>query len=153
MSLFDLLPPHATAENLYIVGSLMVAIMIWVENTMLANNAGKLPRSRLFAIISFWTSAWVVVSAAVLYFLTFDRFAISVPVVYGLYSVMGWIYGARLMKDTGMPDDPRDLVVPVKYLSYAKSFALVFFVFCALILTLSVMGGADKALSLSQMVQ
>lgn len=142
MTAFDpqALLTHATLENLYIVASLIVAVLIWVESQMLDKNAGKFPDNGIFSMISLLTSAWLVVSGAALYFLEFGRFAISVPVVYGIYSVMGWFYGARLMQDTGIPDDPRDLVVPVKYLAFSKSFSLVFTGLCVFVLILSIKG-------------
>lgn len=117
-------------ETLYVIASLMVAILIWVEAMLLDKNNGKLPTTGAFGLISLVTSAWLVVSGVALYFLEFDRFAISVPVVYGIYSLMGWIYGARLMADTGIPEDPMDFTVPVKYLSFSKSFALIFALLC-----------------------
>lgn len=121
-------------EVLYVVASLIVAVLIWVEASLLDKNEGKFPTTGAFALISFITSSWLIVSGIALYFLEFDRFAISVPVVYGIYSVAGWVYGARLMGDTGVPDDPMEFVVPVKYLSFSKSFALVFAGLCVFVL-------------------
>lgn len=132
MTVFGNLPSYLTYELVYVMGSLLVAVLIWVENTMLARNGGKLPSSRLFTIISVITSSWLVVSGLALYFLDFYGVMMSVPVVYGIYSLMGWVYGARLIND--VPDDPKDLVVPAKYLTYAKSFSLVFAGLCVAML-------------------
>ncbi|MDO4700260.1 MAG: hypothetical protein Q4A69_06215, partial [Moraxella sp.] len=120
-------------EKMYVVGGLGIAICIWVEAIMLEKNAGRfLQDSVLFAVISLLTLIWLLVSAAALYFLQFDRYAISVPVVYGIYSVMGWVYGAKLVDK--LPDDPRELVMPAKYLVFSKSFALVFAALCVFVL-------------------
>lgn len=101
---------------------------------MLGKNSGKFPRNGIFGMISLVTSSWLIVSGVALYFLEFDRLAISVPVVYGIYSLMGWIYGARLMGDTGVPDDPMEFTVPVKYLAFSKSFAFTFALLCLFVL-------------------
>lgn len=121
---------------LYVVASLIIAILIWTESILLAKNQGKLPSTALFSVISVLTSSWLVVSGVALYFLDFHGVMMSVPVVYGIYSVMGWIYGARLIDD--VPDDPKDFVVPAKYLTYSKSFALVFAGLCVAVLAMGV---------------
>lgn len=127
MNLNALLDALPALEVLYVIASLVVAVLIWVEASLLHKNQGKFPTTRLFAVVSLITSSWLLVSGVALYFLEFEGIAKAVPVVYGIYSVMGWIYGARLME---VPDDPRDLVVPDKYLSYSKSFSLVFTGLC-----------------------
>lgn len=118
---------------LYVLASFVVAILIWTESTLIAKNAGKLPESTIFAIISIITSSWLIISAMALYFLEFHGVAISVPVVYGVYSVLSWIKGARLMGDD-LPDDPKDIVLPANYLSYTQAFALVFAGLCGALL-------------------
>lgn len=129
---FDIL--FGSYEYLYILASFVVAVLIWTESALVAKNHGKLPQSStFFAIISLITSSWFIVSGAVLYFLDFDGVTISVPVVYGVYSVMSWIKGAKLMSHD-LPDDPTDIVLPAKYLTYTQSFALVFAGLCGLFL-------------------
>lgn len=120
-------------EYLYILASFIVAVLIWTESALVTKNGGRLPESTFFAVISIITSSWLVVSGVALYFLDFDGVAISVPVVYGVYSVLGWIKGVKLMGDD-LPDDPKNIVLPAKYLAYSQSFALVFAIFCGLLL-------------------
>lgn len=76
---------------LYILASLIIAILIWVESAWVARNGGKIPQNNLFAVISILTSSWLIVSGLALYFLEFDGVLMSVPVVYGVYSLLGWI--------------------------------------------------------------
>jgi|GEM_PF-330932 len=120
---------------LYILASLIIAILIWVESAWVARNGGKIPQNNLFAVISILTSSWLIVSGLALYFLEFDGVLMSVPVVYGVYSLLGWIKGAKLIGDD-LPDDPKEIVLPSKYLTYSQSFALVFAVLCVGMLTL-----------------
>ena len=102
-----------TWQNAFVVGSLIVAILVWVEAQLLQNNHGKLPQTRFFGSISALTSLWLLVSGIGLWFLDFDRLAIAVPVVYGIYCVVGWFYGARLINGDNISDDPSDWVIPV----------------------------------------
>ncbi|OOR88270.1 hypothetical protein B0181_08495 [Moraxella caviae] len=122
------------AQTAFVAASLVIALLIWVESGLLERNDGKLPETGIFGIASLLTSVWVLVSAAALYFLELDRFAISVPVVYGIYSVAGWFYGAKLIAKTDVPDDPMDIIVPAKYLAFSKSFALVYGLLCVFVL-------------------
>lgn len=120
-------------EVLYVVASLAIAILIWVECSWVLRNKGKLPKSNVFAVISLMTSSWLVVSGLALFFLDFRGLMMSVPVVYGIYSLMGWIYGARLISVADI-DDPMDLVLPEQYLNFCRSFAFVFAILCLLVL-------------------
>lgn len=119
---------------LYVVCSLVIAVLIWVESAMLAHNGGKFPEHGAFGVVSLLTSVWLVISGLALYFLELGRFAISVPIVYAIYSVAGWIYGARLMRDVTIPDDPREIIVPMPYLSYSRGFAVAFAALCIFVL-------------------
>ena len=119
---------------LYVACSLVIAVLIWIESAMLEGNGGKFPEHSTFGVISLLTSVWLVISGLALYFLELGRFAVSVPIVYAIYSVAGWVYGARLMKDVAIPDDPRDMVVPLSYLSYSRGFAVAFAVLCVFVL-------------------
>lgn len=121
-------------EYVYVLLSLGIAILIWVESTLLERNERKFPKNSAFGMVSMATSSWLLISGLALWLLEFDRFAVSVPVMYAIYSVMGWVYGARLMRDTGMPDDPMDVVIPAKYLSFNKSFALSFAGLCLFVM-------------------
>ncbi len=120
-------------ETLYIVASYIIAVFIWLESTWVLNNDGKLPESNIFAVVSLATSSWLVVSGLALFFLEFNGLSMSVPVAYGIYSLMGWIYGARLISTKDI-DDPKDIVLPVKYLNFCRSFALVFALLCGFVL-------------------
>lgn len=120
---------------LYVLASLVIAVLTWVESAWVTKNKGKLPQSTAFAIISILTSSWLIISGVALYFLEFQGLLICVPVVYGVYSLTSWFVGMRLMGDD-LPDDPADIVLPAKYLTYTQSFALVFGLFCVGILSL-----------------
>lgn len=120
-------------ERIYILASAMIAVLIWIEASWMLKNAGKLPQSALFAWTSLMTTAWLVVSGLALFFLDFNGLSMSVPVAYGIYSLMGWIYGARLISTKDI-DDPKDIVLPAKYLNFCRSFALVFALLCGFVL-------------------
>ncbi|OOR89794.1 hypothetical protein LP109_09160 [Moraxella bovis] len=120
---------------LYVLASLVIAVLTWVESAWVTKNKGKLPQSTAFAIISILTSSWFIISGVALYFLEFQGLLICVPVVYGVYSLTSWFVGMRLMGDD-LPDDPKDIVLSTKYLTYTQSFALVFAVLCVSMLAL-----------------
>ena len=124
-------------EKFYVVASFLVAICVWLEAQMLLKNSGKLPQKSIFAMIGLLTSVWLLISVAALYFLEFDRFSISVPVVYIIYSVMGWVYSTILMKGQEIPNNPKDFVIPTQYLMYSKSFAWVFATLCLFVLVVT----------------
>lgn len=129
----DFMMSVMSMEHFYVYASFVVAILIFAESTWILKNKGKIPKSNLFAVISLTTSSWFVVSAAALFFLHFSGILMSVPVVYGVYSVMGWIYGARLVAITDI-DDPMDLVLPEKYLNFCRSFAIADVLLCFFVL-------------------
>lgn len=123
-----------TPQFAYVTLSAVVAILIWIECSMLKRSEGKLPKSSLFKFSSFVDTAWFFVSTIVLYTVDLAPLAVVVPAAYGIYTVFGWIYGTRLLKRKGIPDSPADLVVPVKYIAYSQSFAMIFFALCLLVL-------------------
>lgn len=121
-------------ERAYVVASLLVAILVWVEASWVLHNKGKLPDSGTFAIISLITSSWLVASGLAMFFLQLDHLQMSVAAVYGVYCVAGWFYSAKLISLTDI-DDPMDLVMPDKYLDFGRAFALVFAVLCIFVLS------------------
>ncbi len=123
-----------TPQFAYITLSAVVAILIWIECSMLKHSEGKIPQSKLFKFSSFADTAWFFVSTIVLYAIDLTPLAIVVPAAYGIYTVFGWIYGTRLLKRKGIPDSPADLIVPIKYIAYSQSFALIFFALCVFVL-------------------
>ena len=135
LSMFSL--PWLTPQFAYLVFSAIVAVLIWIEGGMLKRNGGKLPKSGFFQICSLIDTAWFFVSTVMLYMLDFTPLAIVVPAAYGIYTVFGWIYGTRLLKRRGIPDSPADLIVPLKYIAYSQSFALIFFILCILVIAQS----------------
>lgn len=102
---------------------------------MLKKTKGKLPKSKFFQISSFLDTVWFFISVVVLYAIDLTPLAITVPAAYGLYTTFGWIYGTRLLKRKGIPDSPKDLVIPYKYIAYSQSFSLIFFALCLLVLS------------------
>ena len=127
-------PEWLTPQFAYIVGSAVVAVLIWIEGQMLKRSGGKLPKSLLFQISSLLDTAWFFISIAMLYLIDLAPLAVAVPAAYGIYTVFGWIYGTRLLKRRGLPDSAEDLIVPPKYIAYSQSFALIFFALCMLVL-------------------
>lgn len=127
-------PNWLTPQFIYITLSSVVAVLIWIEGEMLKRNQGKLPQSKFFRISSLLDTAWFFVSTLALYVIDLAPLAIAVPVAYSIYTIYGWIYGTRLLKRKGIPDSPKDLVVPAKYIAYSQSFSLIFFALCLLVL-------------------
>lgn len=123
-----------STETMYVAASAVIAVSVWLEAMMLRRNAGKLPDSSLFFVASGLGSLWVLVSAVAVYFLEFDDLTICVPVAYGLYTVLNWIYSAKVLSGDSFPDNPNDIVLPPKLLSFSQSFAVVFFGLCMLVL-------------------
>ncbi|WP_320158592.1 hypothetical protein [Psychrobacter sp. NZS113] len=102
---------------------------------MLKTTDGKLPQSKFFKISSLLDTSWFFISVVMLYVIDLTPLAVAVPAAYGLYTTFGWIYGTRLLKRKGIPDSPKDLVIPAKYIAYSQSFSLVFFALCLLVLS------------------
>ena len=127
-------PNWLTPQFVYVSLSAVVAILIWIEGEMLKRNGGKLPNSPLFKISSLLDTVWFFVSTLALYLIDLTPLAIAVPAAYSIYTVFGWIYGTRLLKRKGIPDSPKDLIVPPKYIAYSQSFSLIFFALCLLVL-------------------
>ncbi len=131
----DILNPNwLTPQFIYVALSAVVAALIWIEGQMLKQTGGKLPQSPLFKFSSMLDTAWFFISVLMLYVIDLTPLAVAVPAAYGIYTVYGWIYGTRLLKRKGIPDSPKDLVVPPKYIAYSQSFALIFFALCVLVL-------------------
>ncbi|MFA9486179.1 MULTISPECIES: hypothetical protein [unclassified Moraxella] len=120
-------------EQMFVMASAVVAVLVWIESSWTLKNAGKLPEVSAFAIISLISSAWFAASGLALFFLELDNLQMSVAAVYGLHCVAGWFYSAKLISATDI-DDPRDLVIPEKYLNFSRSFALVFLALCIFVL-------------------
>ena len=102
---------------------------------MLKKTDGKLPNSKFFQISSIIDTSWFFISVVMLYTIDLTPIAVAVPAAYGLYTTFGWIYGARLLKRKGIPDAPKDLIIPAKYIAYSQSFSLIFFALCLLVLS------------------
>lgn len=124
-------------ESLYIALSAIIAFVIWIQISLLRRNGGRMPRATIFHILSLSDSLWVPISVAAWFFLDFDELAITVPVSYMVYTVLGWVYAAKTIKagDT-LPERPEDIVFDKGYLSFCQSFALVFFGLCLMVLFL-----------------
>lgn len=102
---------------------------------MLKQTDGKLPQSKFFKVSSLLDTIWFFISVVILYVIDLTPLAIAVPAAYGIYTTFGWIYGTKLLKRKGIPDSPKDLVIPAKYIAYSQSFSLVFFALCLLVLS------------------
>lgn len=136
MSFFTL-PPFLewlTPEVAYVSLSALIALLIWLEGQMLKKSAGKLPESKLFHVSSLLDTFWFFISVLAFYYFDLNPLALAVPAAYGIYTVFGWVYGTRLLKRQGMPDSPKELVIPNKYIAYSQSFALIFFGLCVFVL-------------------
>lgn len=123
-----------TTQIIYVALSAIIAILIWCEAEMLKKTEGKLPESKFFHISSVLDTGWFFVSLWVLFTAKVQALALAVPVAYAIYTVFGWIYGTRLLRRKGIPDSADKLVVPMRYVAYSQSFALIFFALCLLVL-------------------
>lgn len=128
-------PDWLTPQFVYITLSAVVAVLIWIEGEMLKKTEGKLPKSKFFQISSILDTIWFFISVVVLYVIDLAPLAIAVPAAYGIYTTFGWVYGTRLLKRKGIPDSPKDMVIPAKYIAYSQSFSLIFFGLCLLVLS------------------
>ncbi len=121
-------------QTAYVALSALVAVAIWIQNALLKKNNGKLPDTPIFYVLSMLDTAWVVVSAVAMYFLSFYSIEMSVPVAYGVYIISAWVYAARTMSGAQMPATPEDIVFDRGYLDFCHSFSVAFFVLCAVVL-------------------
>lgn len=128
---------HIEPPSIYIALSAGVAMLIWIEGQMLKRTEGKLPKSKFFQVSSLIDTFWLFVSIAVVYWLDFKSIEMAVPVAYWIYTISGWVYGSRLLKKSGLPDSPEDLVIPKPYIAFSQSFAAAFFALCVFVLFFS----------------
>lgn len=120
--------------SIYIALSAVVALLIWNEGQMLKKTEGKLPTSKFFRISSIIDTAWLLISVAAVYLLDFKSIEMAVPAAYWIYAFSGWIYGSRLLKRSGLPKSPEQLVIPKPYIAFSQSFATTFFALCLFVL-------------------
>lgn len=117
-------------ESLFIICSLVVAICVVIESTLLERNEGKLLlEHKFFMIISLLTSVWSFASCIAWYFLQFEGLGMSVVAAYPIYALLGLFYSMKIMKGVNV-DDPAEVVLPRQYLSFCKSFGLVYALLC-----------------------
>lgn len=113
-------------QAVYLVGTLIIALLIAYESIVLKRNFGKLPQSTLFSISSILETVWLLVSVAAVYYGKFSPIAKVVPIAYILYSIFGWLYGFYLLKDQAADiKDVDEMSMPIKYMDYSLSFSLV----------------------------
>lgn len=120
-------------ETTYVAASAAVAVGIFAQMVWIRLCEGELPSSPVFSLLSWIDALWFLVSLWAFFFLDFDRVAICVPVVYGIYIVLAFVYGLKTMKSKKgdfFPEDGDDMVFDSRYLNFCQSFALVFFGFC-----------------------
>lgn len=124
-------------ESVYVMLSVVIALGIWMQISLLRRNGGKMPKATSFHVLSLSDSLWAPISVAAWFFLDFNDIAITVPISYMVYTVLGWVYAAKTIKagDT-LPERPEDIVFDKGYLSFCQSFALVFFGLCLTVLFL-----------------
>ena len=128
---------HIDPPSIYIALSAVVALLIWTEGQMLKKTEGKLPKSKFFHISSIIDTSWLFVSIAVFYIMDFKSIEMAVPVAYWIYTIAGWVYGSRLLKRTGLPNSPEELVIPKPYIAFSQSFATAYFALCVFVLLFS----------------
>lgn len=120
-------------QPIYIAGSILVALAIWLQNMILKKHNGKLPDNSAFYVLSLLDSLWVIISCVAVYFLSFNNIIVSIPVVYMLYTLSSWVYAMRTTNDGDLPTNPDELIFAHNYLSFCQSFALAFFVLCVVV--------------------
>lgn len=120
----DILP------SAYIFASLFVAFCVVVEASLLERNGGKIPSGRFFVLVSIVSTAWTLISGLAWFLLEFQLFGSVVAFIYPLYSIIGLLYSARLMRGVDLPDDPTKIALPIKYLHYCRSFGIAYFALC-----------------------
>lgn len=134
-SFLPAMPPNLSLEMVYVALSAVIAFGIWIQIALLRRNQGRMPKTTVFHILSLSDSLWVPISVATWFFLDFDQFAITIPVAYIVYTVLGWIYAAKTIWVSDVPPkSPEDIVFNDKYLNFCQSFALVFFGLCLVVM-------------------
>lgn len=122
----DILP------SIYICASLFVALCVIIEANLLEGNGGKMPSGRVFVLAGIVSTSWTLVSGLAWFFLELKLLGSVVAFVYPLYSILGLLYSARLMRGVDLPDDPMKIALPIKYLHFCRSFGIVYFALCLL---------------------
>ncbi|WP_227543412.1 hypothetical protein [Moraxella cuniculi] len=119
-----------TLENIFVILSFFISWLVMLESFLLEKNGGKLPLdNQPFMIASLMSSAWSVASLLAWWLLSFTGLGLVVVIVYPLYSLLGFIYSTVLIRDAKVLR-PEDLVLPVKYLHFCRSFGLVYMLLC-----------------------
>lgn len=108
-----------------------------LDRGALKKTEGKLPKSKFFQVSSVVDTLWLFVSIAVVYLLDFKSIEMTVPVAYWIYALSGWVYGSRLLKRSGLPASPEELIIPKPYIAFSQSFSTTFFALCVFVLLFS----------------
>lgn len=133
--MIELLKTPLTQTTLYLIVSIGVAIAIFTQMTILRNNKGQYPNTVLFSLLSAFDSLWVLISIVAFFWLDFLGLAIVVPAFYVLYTCLSFLYAAHTMNDgKGIPTRPEELIFSSKYLDFAQSFSIIFFLICTILL-------------------
>lgn len=135
MPLFALSPDLSSRLNsisweaLYLVGTFIVGLLIAYQAILLKRNAGKMPEATSFHLSSLLETAWMLVSAAILYFANFSTLPKVIVVAYMLYGIFGWLYSFYLLKDEAFDidsfSDIENVAMPAKYMDYSLAFSCV----------------------------
>lgn len=120
----DILP------TIYVCASLFVALCVIIEANLLEHNGGKMPSGRVFMLASIVSISWTLISGLAWFFLELELLGSVVAFIYPLYSILGLLYSARLMRGVDLPEDPMQIALPIKYLHYCRSFGIVYFALC-----------------------
>lgn len=121
-------------QSIYVILSAVVAVIIYIEGEMLKKTNGRIPDSKFFHVSSIVDTLWFFISMAVVYFMELNSLALAIPAAYGIYTIAGWVYGSRLIRVNGVPDSPKDIIIPAKYIAFTQSFAIIFLSLCLFIL-------------------
>lgn len=124
-------------ETAYIATSMLVALSIGVQTWVLYRNQGRVQLSSPLSLLSFLDVVWFVLTLAALWWLDFDAIAMSVPVLYVIYTVLSFFYAANSIEGDEPPANPEDVVFGKKYLNFNASFVVVFLGWCGYVLFLA----------------
>lgn len=116
-------------EALYLIGTFIVGLLIAYQAILLKRNDGKMPDVPSFHLSSLLETAWMLVSALLLYFANFSTLPKVIVVAYMLYGIFGWLYSFYLLKDEAFDIDSfadiENVAMPTQYMDYSLAFAYV----------------------------
>lgn len=108
----------------YLLFSLLIAMLIIYESIMLFRHNEQLPTNSIAQLVTLLDLIWLILSGIALYAINFHPVAKIVPILFIIYNLFGWFYGAYVLKDQINEQTIEEIVIPKRFIDYSMSFGI-----------------------------